>query len=362
MPMQGEGNHQIGAMQSSRRDNAIPTSVFDASKLPLKQALAAWHEAMGTSHDVRLHETPEQQLRTCMKGWHLGEAFFGTLETVSQEFRRSRYHIGLGGGDCYCVNFIRDGVFYCPELDRYAQPGDLILRDKAEPLIYQARPLAPGATHHTLGFIIPHRLVDALLTPTDRAGVIILDGRLPLVALLRQYLSALENELPAMTRLQGQAIIAPAVDLLASAVNGAPMEATKYTVNHALVRQIQRHIDFHVKDPTLSAATIAAAFRISVRRLYQLFEPFGGVQAAIRKRRLEHIHAELVDFAQSHRRIQDIAESYGFTQRKTFNTAFRRLYGITPREARGFAVEGRSRNIARFDARNSLWHWMLELR
>ncbi|WP_404402070.1 hypothetical protein [Pelagibacterium halotolerans] len=98
-----------------------------------------------------------------MQAWYLGEAFFGALETVSQEFKRSRYHVGLGGGDCYSVNFIKDGMFYCPELDRRARPGDMIMRDEAEPLTFHAWAQVPGATCHTLGFIIPRRLVDALL-------------------------------------------------------------------------------------------------------------------------------------------------------------------------------------------------------
>ena len=98
-----------------------------------------------------------------------------------------------------------------------------------------------------------------------------------------------------------------------------------------------------------------------MRKLYQLFEPMGGVHSTIQKKRLEHIHAELVDPAQSHRRVQDIAESYGFTQRKTFNMAFRRLYGITPREVRGYAAEGRSRNLAHVYAEQNLWNWMLKL-
>ncbi|WP_404402072.1 hypothetical protein [Pelagibacterium halotolerans] len=96
----------------------------------------------------------------------------------------------------------------------------------------------------------------------------VFDGRQPLVAILRQYLYAMERKLPRMTRLQGQAIISPTVDLLATAMNGAPLAATEYTLNNALAQRIQRHIDAHVKDPVLSAATIAANFRISVRKLY----------------------------------------------------------------------------------------------
>lgn len=359
--MQDDGDNQTNNMLPAPRTDAVPSSVFDARKLPLKQALAIWHEAMGTSHDIRLHDAPEQRLRTRMQAWHLGEAFFGTLETVSQEFRRSRYHVGLGGGDCVSVNFIKEGMFYCPELNLRARPGDMIIRDKAEPLTFHARALVLGATYHTLGFIIPRRLVDALLASPNRSVAMVHDGRLPLVALLRRYLYALERELPGMTRLQAQAIIRPTVDLLATAMNGAPLETTEYTLNNALVQQVQHHIDAHVKDPTLSAATIAANFRISVRKLYQLFEPMGGVHSTIQKKRLEHIHAELVDPAQSHRRVQDIAESYGFTQRKTFNMAFRRLYGITPREVRGYAAEGRSRNLAHIYAEQNLWNWMLEL-
>lgn len=344
-------------------DDAVPKSVFDVTHMPIKQAIAAWHEAVGTVNNARFHSPPEQRLPARIELWHLGEVLVGMMDTVSQELKRSRTHIGIGGGDCYSVSFIEDGTVYFPQQDIIAYPGDMLVQDKGEPLTLHLNTLMPGATNRTLALFIPQRLLDPLLAIQEKKSAMVFDGRLPLVALLRQHLYALQGQLPDMRLAQAQTIIQPTVELLSAAMNGSiAKETNAYAVENAVLKQIERHIGVHIENPALSAATIAAAFGMSVRKLYQLFEPFGGVVAYIQKKRLGLVHAALVNPAQQHKNIQDIAESFGFLHRKNFNAAFRRLYGITPRQARVYAAGGDSRNLREIYAKLGMWDWMLELR
>lgn len=347
---------------SAHVETAVPKSVFDVSNLPLQQAIEAWKGAMATANDISFHTPPKNKLPTRMDAWHMGEAFLAMLETISQDYKRSRYHIGRGGGDCYAVHFIPDGTIYLPIRDQYVRPGDMFVRDKAEPLTFRTSAHSPNATYHSLGFIIPKRLLDPFLEPTQKQDAMIYDGRLPLVTLLRQHLYTFKRQISDMTLPQAQTIIQPTVELLGAAMNGTITETNINAINNAVIKQIQQYIDANIENPKLSVTTIAATFQISTRKLYQLFEPFGGVLSYIQKKRLNLVHEAIVDPLQRNRRIQEIAESYGFLHRKNFNAAFRRLYGLTPREARAYAAEGRSRNIRQANATQDCWNWILTLR
>jgi len=74
--------------------------------------------------------------------------------------------------------------------------------------------------------------------------------------------------------------------------------------------------------------------------LYRAFAPFGGVQAYLRKRRLEAAHALLVD-PKEPRSITEIAFGFHFVSMSHFSRAFRSRFGYSPRQARHGAASVR---------------------
>lgn len=79
---------------------------------------------------------------------------------------------------------------------------------------------------------------------------------------------------------------------------------------------------------------MAAEFFVSRRRLYDLFSQLEMTPGDyLRKKRLNAAAARLAD-SQSVEPISEIATSSGFTDLTTFSRAFRREYGMTPREWR----------------------------
>uniref|UniRef100_UPI001952AACA hypothetical protein n=1 Tax=Klebsiella pneumoniae TaxID=573 RepID=UPI001952AACA len=78
-------------------EEPIPSSSFDLSKLPVRQAIATWQEGINVVSDVRLHQAPERQLAIRAQGYHFGDAALGTMEAVAQDFKRSRSRIGRDG-------------------------------------------------------------------------------------------------------------------------------------------------------------------------------------------------------------------------------------------------------------------------
>ncbi len=88
-------------------------------------------------------------------------------------------------------------------------------------------------------------------------------------------------------------------------------------------------------DPELSARQIADAHAISVRYLYKILSGSGiSLGAWIRDQRLELCRVALEDDGERDRTIAAIAHGAGFGDLTHFSRAFKKAYGVTPRDYR----------------------------
>jgi AraC-like DNA-binding protein/DNA-binding SARP family transcriptional activator len=105
----------------------------------------------------------------------------------------------------------------------------------------------------------------------------------------------------------------------------------------ALRMVIDRHVQANLGDPNLSVATVAARFGISPRTLHKLYADGEHTFATmVRSRRLERAAARLRDAADT-RSIAQIAELVGLLNPASFSRAFRREFGVSPRDMRAGA-------------------------
>ena len=99
--------------------------------------------------------------------------------------------------------------------------------------------------------------------------------------------------------------------------------------------QIRRHVEAHLRDPELSARSVAAAFGISPRYLHIIFSTGDEtVSNVILRRRLEECAKQLRDPLWSRRTITEIAFSWGFNNATHFARVFRDKYDASPRDYR----------------------------
>ncbi|ADH87446.1 transcriptional regulator, AraC family [Ancylobacter novellus DSM 506] len=337
-------------------DPRVQHIVMDSGTLPQKEAIALWQESLGVFYDVRLRNKADR-FSFRADAYHLGEILLTGYSCVAQSFDRTRARIGRDGLDHITLQVClrgshgrRDGG----AADQ-ANAGDLIIADLA-----QAQATAT-TDHDSLSLTIPRRLLAPLLKTPDEHNLRRIPGNAPLAALLRNHLTGLYAGAGAMTADEAEAIVRPTIELAAAALNASISEESAASVQLVLTRQISRHIDQHVLDPALSGESIAAAFGISTRKLYYLFEAHGGVAAYVTRGRLQLARAMLADPTQQGRSIADVAELHGFAYRTNFVRAFRREFGVTPREVRAHAAEGR-RLFERPGDDTTMWHWVRQLK
>jgi AraC family transcriptional activator of tynA and feaB len=99
--------------------------------------------------------------------------------------------------------------------------------------------------------------------------------------------------------------------------------------------QARCFIEAHLKDPELSPAAVARALEVSPRYLRMLFAANREtVSGYVLRRRLEECARQLSSSLRRGQTITQIAFATGFNATPHFARAFRRRYGMTPREYR----------------------------
>jgi len=100
---------------------------------------------------------------------------------------------------------------------------------------------------------------------------------------------------------------------------------------HRICQAIERRLG----EGDLSLQKIADQQLLSSRYIQKLFEAAGlSLGSYLRRRRLEHCHADLANTALAKLSVSDIAFRWGFNDAAHFSRSFRAEYGTTPREFR----------------------------
>ncbi|MFT4190189.1 MAG: transcriptional regulator FeaR [Comamonas sp.] len=122
---------------------------------------------------------------------------------------------------------------------------------------------------------------------------------------------------------------------LADSVAGTLAPASRARIEGGQLALARSLINQSLSDPLLSPARIAARTGVSVRQLYRLFEESGdSIARYIQRARLQRAAVELRGSLAAARSITDIAFGCGFNDAAHFSRAFRKQFGLSPREYR----------------------------
>jgi AraC-like DNA-binding protein len=150
--------------------------------------------------------------------------------------------------------------------------------------------------------------------------------------LLVRYLETLARLAPELEAGARLGAANAAIGLMCAAL-GASVPSTEHSLRAVLLSEARRYIEEHLGDPGLSPASIAQAHAVSVRTLHAAFESTDeSVSALIRRRRLNQCYADLATSSED--QVFTIARRWGFPSAAHFSRAFRRQFGVAPRDIR----------------------------
>lgn len=278
----------------------------------------------------RLFETrPHEAFETSSAYFALGKIQVGFSTFCSQSWTRTAAMARADEVDWLTVN-----VRFAGAARGDSDCGDFIATGGSTVMVDLAQPGSHFSERSDSALLmIPRALAESVLGPVrDLHGAVISRAG---SALLRNHLLQVQQSVHDIPVSQGDRMAGVVLDLLAVSLSmeGRPVAVSVDAQDNAIRRRALAAIDARLGSAQLNAASLARALGISRSTLYRLFSAEGGVNAHIRKRRLERVHQLLGQPAVSEP-ITILAERWGFCDAAHFGRLFRETYGMTPGDYR----------------------------
>ncbi|WP_196251726.1 helix-turn-helix domain-containing protein [Burkholderia glumae] len=326
---------------TAQPDNPLspPMVQCETSALPVSDRFAIWREALSNIFDVSLHQTaPGDTFFGSLTAYHLGPVLLGECRTSAQRYFRSPVMIRRDDIDHYLIQLYISGEIHglYGSKPTHLTPMTLSVLDMSRPVDSLGTPL------HNINLLIPRDLLAPLIAQPNHMHGRIWTSDAATTALAASHLVTLFRLVPTLDSSQLSAVVDVTVNLIAICLGSGEQarEALLPQRDAISLRMVRRYIRRHIRDMTLSPASLSTALGISRSRLYRLFKGEGGVHEYIRSSRMRLALKEISDSKYHHRRIGDIAYEIGFTNEAHFSRSFREKFGMSPKEAREGARRG----------------------
>ncbi|WP_184875508.1 helix-turn-helix domain-containing protein [Mesorhizobium sangaii] len=314
---------------------ALEPLSFSTLELAPRDQFTAWQAHMAPLVEVRLPDdrSLDDGFPADHTAWNLGGMLIVQQHAPAHSYMRSAAKLRSSAIDHWYIALPHTGQSWT-EVDRRiaeGQPGKLEIRSLGYP--FRGR----TTDSESLVLYLPRDLFSDAAANLDARNNSILSGNF--ANLLVDYVNSIEaslrsltvDDLPRIVHATRSMIIAC---LAPSAEHAA---AAEQLASVALMERARRYVQNNLDAAHLTPDSMCRALGVSRSRLYQLFEPSGGVLHYIQSRRLLAAHVALSDAA-DRRRIVEIAEAFGFSSAANFSRAFSKEFGYSPREGRSTMV------------------------
>ncbi|WP_244919799.1 helix-turn-helix domain-containing protein [Rhizobium grahamii] len=307
----------------------LPSFEFSTEGLSRPDQFAAWRNSFAPMLELSDTDPMTANFSGRQELWDLGSLVLARISTDSLAFSSLPGHVRRDPVDHWTMTVLLSGQISTNAASHEftADPGEFQIHslgrsftgvvDKSEMLmLFVPRDLSLE-TAATLG---------SAEFSTLRSGM----GRL-----FSDYLIGVSNRLPTLVHadLPGLTAATQAMILACVSPSADHIEAAEGPIANVLLERARQLVRSRLLDPKLGSELIRRELGISRTRLYNLFEPFGGVMHYVQHRRLLSAYAALTD-PNDRRLIFQIAEERGFSDGAEFGRAFKRAFGHSPSEVR----------------------------
>ncbi len=240
------------------------------------------------------------------------------------------------GNDFYKLSLMLDGESMVMQDSREAvlRRGDLAIYDTSRPYSLLS---SEGA--RTAIVMFPRELLSLSPEAVGQLTAVRFDRSRGLAASVSPFMTQLMVQLEQFARPSGSRLPYNIVDLLGTMLASELDLQQSGGASSALLRRIMNFVEEHLGDPDLGPTRIAAAHYISPRYLQVLFQRHGlTVSSCVRERRLERCRRDLEDVSLTDEPVATLAARWGFLEPTHFSRAFKKQFGVSPREIRARAV------------------------
>jgi AraC family transcriptional regulator, positive regulator of tynA and feaB len=309
----------------------------------MSRRLRSWSEILADTHlAFDVHATPRTPARFAgaVTRRRLGDLVL--VDCAASPFLGHRSRALVGGfddgrqpEDILGFQFVCRGVERVSEGDRQLAltAGDVVLWDGLQPTDVEIL-----EAFHKRTLLFPRERVLALCPRLGEVNAFPSLTNSGPARLLVRYMHALVAELPQLDAAATTAAANAALELLRAAIEPT-LPPSRSVIRAEMRAEIRRYVKTHLHDPSLSPASIAGAYAMSVRALHALFEDADeSVAGLVRSERLGRCLEDLQ--RPNAGSVTDIAFRWGFCDAAHFSRVFKREFATTPSEIRRAALAG----------------------
>lgn len=311
------------------------TIMYSTSDVNPDEALAYWLEVV-TDGFLRylLPADDGNPFKASMSVGNVGYLQVSTYEASPHMVGRTANEICRGDTDHYLICLVQQGSAVHREHDREArvESGNFFVLDPGTP--FEGHMQKAG---RILSIRVPRREFEARFSEARNLTTRTFDGKGAITSMMLGFLSMLPARADRLSGVAATKIADQSLDLFCLAVTNKlqSADASAATSRATSLMVLKMAIEARLRDPGFKPAAAAAAAGISVRYANALLaQEDTGLERYIIERRLEQCRKALLDPAQAHRPIGEIAFSWGFGDVSHFNRRFKAAYGCAPGEYR----------------------------
>lgn len=316
--------------------------IFTTETVPPADSTAYWVDALCDAY-VHLECDPESLDRAqCFKGEiHqncLSSVDVSVVEASPQKVARTSRLISRGHEDVFIVSIQRWGRSHVIQDGRQAEleAGDFVIYDSTRPYTL----LYPDGIHqYTLK--IPRRQLLAQLPDVESLTATKVGGHRGAGHLLVNMVDTLIGDIGELNPISFDAVSQSVVSILTAGLRMLRAEAlpspSALTAYH--LERIKQHVLARLHDPALNVQSISSELQLSVSSLYRVFESQElSLAEWIWNQRLERCRRDFADPLLANQPLTQIGLRWGFGDASHLSRAFKRAYGLSPREFRQRAL------------------------
>ncbi|TIR86837.1 MAG: helix-turn-helix domain-containing protein [Mesorhizobium sp.] len=308
---------------------ALEPLSFSTLELAAEDQFPAWQAHVAPLVEVRLPDDKslDDGFLAAHKAWNLGGMLIVEQRTPAHSYIRSAAKLRSSSIDHWYVVLPHTGRSWTEVNRRVAegQPGKLEIRSLGYP--FRGR----MTESESLVLYLPRDLFADAAATLDANNNSILSGNF--ANLLIDYVDGIVSRLRSLTADDLPRIVHATRSMIIACLAPPAEHAAAAEQLASVALMVQNNLEA----AHLTPDSMCRALGVSRSRLYQLFEPSGGVLHYIQSRRLLAAHVALSDPA-DRRRIVQIAEAFGFSSAANFSRAFSKEFGYSPREGRRTTV------------------------
>lgn len=306
----------------------IPIDVFTTAHLPEAERYGAWLARDWPRVSPIYRTVPTEPFDVTMESAAIGDLLLVKTRITAMTWERRTADIRDSDFQPLIVNMMVRG----------RAQGDMDGRPFLEPSgAYHFHDLARPSLHGSsaslsYAIVVPRPLATAWLAPLESLHGLVVTGESAEAAMT--LTASLWRQLPTLSPAIGARYARALLELLAAGAERARAETGRPAdADEALRRAAVELIDLKLGLAHASARSLSQALGVTPERLAVVFRGEGGLSSYLLARRLDEARAALIGLDRAEP-IGTIAHRLGFSDAAHLSRAFRRRFGLSPREYR----------------------------